>query len=208
MRTYLLLMEEIRHRFNVINRAYHNENQFPPAMVREICYLEFRMICEIIAVSCLVAHGDIPEAKALRGTYEPGKIIKELGKLNPHFYPQPMEHRLDNNQHHLTGIPNTPHLSKIELPKLWGKAGDVIHRSPMVKVLSTPTFPTTDFTDVFEWSQELTGLLNSHWITLIENNRGILVNLQIADTQLPAATVFTFSPAAGQVSVEAFNLVK
>lgn len=60
-------------------------------MVGEIFCLQFRLIYEIIALGGLEAHGDIKEAMALKGTYEPRKIIQKLGRLNPHFYPQPME---------------------------------------------------------------------------------------------------------------------
>jgi hypothetical protein len=103
-------------------------------MVREICYLQFRFLCEIIALGCLIAHGDITETHALRGTYEPGKIIKKMERLNRDFYPEPVEATSSG----IFGRSNLPHLTKQELPKLCAKSGDILHRTPMVKFLETP----------------------------------------------------------------------
>lgn len=36
---YLVLMEEVKCRFTVINNTYQNEFKYPPALVSEICYL-------------------------------------------------------------------------------------------------------------------------------------------------------------------------
>lgn len=173
IRLYCSLMEEAKGRFAIINKAYQNQEDFPPMMVREICYLQFRFICEIVALACLVAHGDIPEAKALKDTYEPGKIIKRLEALKPFFYPQPMELIRDEEAKKaiLHGRPELNHLSRKELPILWGMAGGVLHRTPMVKMIALKKADPDSFADIFDWSAKLTGLLNTHWITLEENRK-------------------------------------
>src|SRR5690242_2500032 len=102
VRLYCSLMEEVKVRFEIINRTYQNPENLPPMLVREICYLQFRFICEIIALACLVAHGDIPETQALKDTYEPGKIIKRLEQLKLFFYPQPMELIMDEESKQAT----------------------------------------------------------------------------------------------------------
>jgi hypothetical protein len=61
---YCALMEEAKVRISIVEHMLNNDSGLPPAMAREICYLEFRMLCEIIAVACLTAHGDAPEAVA------------------------------------------------------------------------------------------------------------------------------------------------
>jgi len=196
-------MEEVKVRLALINNTYQNNENIPPMMVREICYLQFRFICEIIALACLVAHGDLPEAKALKDTYEPGKIIKHLDRIKPFFYPQPME--LERNESNKTvifaGRPDSFHLTQTELPVLWGKAGDILHRSPMVKVLSKKRNNLDDFSDVFEWSAKLTGLLNTHWITLKENKTGMFVSLQAKETNRVAVSILDFESKHGEVKI-------
>lgn len=195
IKLYCSLMEEVKVRFEIINKTYQNPEHFPPMIVREICYLQFRFICEIISLACLVAHGDIPETQALKDTYEPGKIIKQLEKLKPYFYPQPMELVRDEElkQAIFKGRPEINHLSQQELPTLWGRAGDVLHRSPMVKMLSLQNLTPNDFTDIFDWSAKLTGLLNTHWITLKENKKGMFVTLKTKETNKVAVTICDFS---------------
>jgi hypothetical protein len=166
-------------------------------MVREICYLQFRFICEIISLACLVAHGDIPETQALKDTYEPGKIIKRLEQLKPFFYPQPMDLVRDEELKRaiFQGRPEINHLSQQELPTLWGRSGDILHRAPMVKVLSQQNQTPDDFTDIFDWSAKLTGLLNTHWITLKENRKGMFVTLKTKETNKVAVTICDFHKA-------------
>ena len=145
---YQSLMEETKWRLHAVNLAYRNEAVLPPGMVREVCYLQFRFICEVIAVGCLLAHGDIQATAPIRDTYEPGKIIKQLAKINPSFYPQPMQEQKEGKVVSLSARPDVPHLSRQELPKLWGRAGDALHRTPLIKVIDPAQFDPT-FPDVF-----------------------------------------------------------
>ncbi len=63
LKLYLALMEEARVRLDAINHAFQNDAGLPPRMVRETCYLQLRFLCEIIALGCLVAHGDIKKKR-------------------------------------------------------------------------------------------------------------------------------------------------
>lgn len=48
-------------------------------------------MCELIAIACLVAHGDINETHAtkFRDRYEADRILKQLEGLLADFYPFP-----------------------------------------------------------------------------------------------------------------------
>jgi hypothetical protein len=52
-------------------------------LLREYGFLQLRMLCELIALGCLVAHGDIEETKApvLQNEYKAGVIVKRLERL-------------------------------------------------------------------------------------------------------------------------------
>lgn len=204
IKTYLALMEEVKSRFSVINNTYQNEQKYPPAIVSEICYLQFRLVCENIALGSLLVHGDIPHPKALQKTYNPTKIMKYLEKLNPHFYPQPIKHTFKDNKHELTATPDIPHLSKSDLKKLWNQSGVILHRAPLINLCKPPKTDIQNFSDIFEWSAKLTGLLNSHWITLKENQRGMVVSLMSEETNKAAASVYDFNSPEKIVQVQTY----
>ena len=204
IKTYLALMEEAKSRFFVINYTYQNAQKFPSAIVSEICYLQFRLLCEIIALGCLLVHGDISHPKSLQKVYNPSKIMKHLEKLNPHFYPQPIKHTLTDNIHNFVAKTDDPHLSKNDLITLWNKSGNILHRAPLTKLSKPPSTDLLNFSDIFEWSGKLTGLLNSHWITLTENRRGMVVSLMSKETNKAAASVFNFSSPDKTVHVQTY----
>jgi hypothetical protein len=94
-------MEEIKIRDELIHEALAGNLPVPTSInnlpimrdyaVVEFCYLQFRMICHLIAFGCLVAHGDIVEtqSKNAREAYEADRLIRMLSKLHPDFYPVP-----------------------------------------------------------------------------------------------------------------------
>jgi hypothetical protein len=47
------------------------------------------MLCELIALSCLVAHGDIQLPRQLRKAYAADDMLKQLEALHPNYYPRP-----------------------------------------------------------------------------------------------------------------------
>src|SRR3954447_4371271 len=92
MNLYLTLMEELKIRLNCIAMAAAGATGLPHSIAREICFLQLRMICEVIGFGCLVAHGDIEATKVRRfqDKYHPGEIMTGLEKLHPDFYPHPI----------------------------------------------------------------------------------------------------------------------
>jgi hypothetical protein len=83
-------MTEIKERCAVLRIASEQKVNVWPVAGHELGQLQLRLICELIGLGCLAAHGDIPATytKQLLTTYEPGKIFSELGKLHPNFYPR------------------------------------------------------------------------------------------------------------------------
>src|SRR5512134_2142791 len=81
LKTYLSLMEELKVRFAVVNEAAANRAGLPPQIAREICYLQFRMTCEVIALGCLVAHGTHNWPSKLHGRYQAARLIKSMQEL-------------------------------------------------------------------------------------------------------------------------------
>jgi hypothetical protein len=74
-------MTEVMIRAFSINTATKTPTTIPQALIREYCFLQLRMLCELIALGCLVAHGDITKTKYFQKAYKADDILERLGKL-------------------------------------------------------------------------------------------------------------------------------
>ena len=122
LNAYVGLMEEAKYRLFAMDTALEGRTGLPPGATREYCFLQLRMLCELIALGCLTAHGDLQTGK-LKKAYEADRIIRGLQRLHPKFYPIAAI-RTDKG-------PKLIHehgLTKEELVKLYWKCGNVLHR--------------------------------------------------------------------------------
>jgi hypothetical protein len=202
MRLYLSLMNEARIRFDVISQVWDEQGRKPAHVVREICFLQMRVICEIVALGCLVAHGN--ESKKLSRLYEADKIISAMTRLTPNFYPTPVTIEKTGKNTKITGCAGRDHLTKTDLAKLWRESGNVLHLAPLAKVLKPQRHRPDDLSDVAGWCKKLIALLENHFIT-VTAEQGIWVSLKEAETGKPAASVLAFSPADRRVYVQTFK---
>lgn len=168
---YADIMEEIKGRHSVVLGALDEKklDSFPKFVRAETCYLQLRMICELIALGCLVAHGDIPATKRgkLKGAWNADLIVSALGKLHEDFYPRAGKQAVGADGR-LEVIDQTdPHLTKSELQRLYAQAGRVLHRGN-VENLRTRRIPGS--TEIQEWANKITALLNHHQITIVDSD--------------------------------------
>jgi hypothetical protein len=77
---YADLLEEAKIRIASIDAAISGRAGLSAPLVREYSYLQLRMLCELIALGCLTAHGEIKATQApkLQKEYAADKIIKRL----------------------------------------------------------------------------------------------------------------------------------
>jgi hypothetical protein len=163
-RLYCALMEELKRRRDIIYRIA--TFKLPGEISIELCFLQLRMICELIALGCLAAHGDIPATKTgkMRKEYKPDAILNELERLHPSFYPVPGRQILspDGKPIKVQGVTD-PHLTRSELLTLWIECGKHLHRGSM-KNIDRPF--VVDFNQISEWDRKIATLLNHHQIQL------------------------------------------
>jgi hypothetical protein len=207
IKLYLQLMEEIRLRFEIINNTHQNTVGVRPEFVREIGFLQFRLICETIAIACIIAHGN-RDKRVLR-RYEPAVVMQELRKLNPHFYPQPVEIEIAEKDGvkgtRITGRQNEKdHLKQNDLTNLWSVAGDELHRTPLNKLTKRRHPSGASFSDIFHWGAKLTGLLSSHLIVL-NDTRSLVVFLMSIEAGKPIAWLMDHFPSERRVEIEVFS---
>ena len=151
----------------------------PVPLQREYCFLQLRMLCELIALGCLIAHGDIEETKSSRvqEAYHAGEIVKRLEKLHPNFYPSPRNLVFMPGHVHL-GDYDREFLTKSELITLYGKCGDALHRGSLRQLLDPKSQVPADFSDIQEWGQKILNLLSVHLISRIGGNFHFVVMLE------------------------------
>jgi hypothetical protein len=90
-------VEEIKRRQSVIAQVLNGTMTMPQMAAFEFCYLQLRKICEVFALGCLAAHGDIPEVRSkLQTTYNADQIMKHLARIHSRFYPVPSKQTVDH----------------------------------------------------------------------------------------------------------------
>jgi hypothetical protein len=171
LRIYANLLEEVKARNNVVltilTDAKERRFAFPPYFLGEFCFLQLRMMCELIALGCLLVHGDIPATRTrrMRDAYSADWIIKRLGELHPSFYPLPGDQRVVDGK--VLGI--TPKLSqfltKDNLISLYAECGSILHRGSLKGVIAE-RIREADLVQVSKWTRQIVELLNHHQIPL------------------------------------------
>jgi len=89
------LLSEVARRCDLVRGIMNYRLPLHRQFAVEICFLEFRSICELIALACISAHGDMTEIREkerkLRDTYKADFIIRRLSEINADFYPIPIK---------------------------------------------------------------------------------------------------------------------
>jgi hypothetical protein len=196
---YANLMDEAKVRIDSIDRAVRGQTGFPGPIVREFCYTQLRLICELIALGCLVAHGDIPAtyAKRLGREWSADAIMDALTGLRPHFYPIAVQQQ----GHGIEAINPMP-FPKEALLELYGKSHQYLHRGNVRKLLNSATRIEvyTNFPEIISWAQRINDQLSFHLIAIseeklifsmlrnLDNNNNVQVGT-MGKRALPSATV-------------------
>jgi hypothetical protein len=134
----------------------------------ELCYLQFRLICELIALGALAAHGDIPAARAGRlvKAYQADAILNALEQLHPNFYPRPGRQIIGPDGKVKEVLPiKSGFMTKTELIALYHECGNLLHRGTLRAIKARTA---GDFTKIQEIVTKIVTLLNHHQITLID----------------------------------------
>lgn len=161
------LMQEVKLRTNTIQLLSNGEKIPVPAQIAyESCYLQLRLVCETIALACLVIHGDLPVAKGrVKEFYQADKITSALEKAHLDFFPEPVKFVVEKGK--INGIKDVKEgfLTRTELASLWRKSGNILHRGNRIGL--SPVFKDNpDFRDIVESVNKITVLLAQHRVRL------------------------------------------
>ena len=175
---YSALMDEFKGRLSCINHASQGRTGFPPLVNREFIYLQVRMICEVVALSCLVAHGDISvlQPHKLGRSYSADDILERMSRLRAHFFPIPITREwlnpgapLHKRHYQITAVDPSP-LAKADLLALYGDTHRYLHRGSLKTLLAASASPAkpVDVSDLLQRAQKISDLLSHHLIAISE----------------------------------------
>jgi hypothetical protein len=171
---YRGLMEEVKIRLKAIETAAMGSTTLHGVIAREVCFLQLRMICELIALGCLVANGDIKEAAPLAKKWSADEIINQLDQLHADFFPIAVHHVLrPSKPTALERVTSGEILTKAELIKLNGICGNELHRGSLKRLLSPKNAPTMHFRDIKDWGDKIAKLL-SHHVIMTRDRKSLL----------------------------------
>ena len=190
--TYYSLMVEAKARAASINTFSNDQRGIPSPLVREYCVLQIRMLCEIIGLGCLVAHGDLIERgpKKLSKAFAPGEIFASLDRLHNDYFPVPISPEKTATGWHMAEYIGGPPATKSDIGQIWARCGDILHRGSLKSLVKEKNPVQNDFADVNEWGTKLMNLLSNHRIIR-------------ADRQIAFITLLAFGPDVQVVISEA-----
>lgn len=183
---YSILMSEVKHRILAIDRLLNTKTGFPFAVAEEFCYLQLRMICECIALGCLVAHGNFKatQSNKLRRAYSATALMKALAKLNPDFYPQRMVRGPENVMAPIA----VPTFSRDELEDLYGRSHRRLHRGNVENIMAVRGSVDDVFSEILKWIQKIIDMLGKH-IILLDRKPGLAIFCQMGPIRQPMSVV-------------------
>lgn len=171
--TYSNLMVEARSRLSWIEHIAGGKTGLDAVVARESAYLQIRLTCELIALGCLVAHGDIEgtQTPKLQKQWSASAIFVELEKLHPDFFPNPRQLKsVGPGQWHFDHVAHD-YLDKERFIALYGRTGDVLHRGNLKGIVSGKNALVSDLAPVRAEFEALLGLLLIHEMALLNGDR-------------------------------------
>ena len=165
VRNYLRILLEFHARTNLSASVLGGQMGLPIPYAHEYCFLQFRRICELIALGCLMLHGDLPHASTVnaRREWNADKIMRLLRKLHADFFPQPATlQKTAEGRHHLEANAVVGALTRAELHTLYHECGEVLHRGSISSFELEKPFTQDHITRAQDWHNKLVKLMNTH----------------------------------------------
>jgi hypothetical protein len=172
---YAQLMEHVKWRMlaihQIITDIVNNPNHPGGLLNFELCALQIRKVCETLALAVLVAHQQISEATTnrFRDKWNADAILGMLAKINENSFPMKVIRKdpvTEGAQHHLEIIEDAV-LTQQQLQRIYTRCGDFLHIGSLDSLLKEKR-PTFRSSELIEWNNLLTDLLQTHIIALPE----------------------------------------
>lgn len=198
VRSYLPLMHELTVRCELVAHACDGRLNLSPPYAREYAYLQFRRICELIALGCLQLHGDLPQAQteSAKKEWNADRIMRLLHRSYPHSFPQSVI-RTDTPQGcHIQANAKPNALTREEFRALYAECGEVLHRGTIRSIESGQPLRHADYQRVIDWQIRIVDLMNEHMVGRAGGAGFFVVSLRTT-SGFPECSIFTPNKSGG-----------
>jgi hypothetical protein len=180
---YKSIMEEIKIRVEIANNVLLAPPPLPETVVREFCSLQIRFVCELIALGCLVAHGDINKSNKLTKYYQADRIMHSLEELNPEFFPRPVIERIEGPHCLHYEFKTSGYLNKSDFLRVYNQTcGKALHRGSLKHLLSPRHQEKAPLIEIRGLISKIRELLNPHVILLHDQSTVLLCSMSVKGT--------------------------
>jgi hypothetical protein len=183
---YIQIIKEIRLRLDIIEGALNGETKLGRVFVQEFCFLQLRMICELIAIACVSAHGDLALVSKLKRHWSADEILEKLETLDPHFFPWPSEESQDpvTKKLHIKHVADAPEcVTKDELLKLYRLCGRHVHRGTYRNIFDTRRSRLVEFDEILSHCQRIVNLLAVHSVLIKRGSKVYVIHCALKDQE-------------------------
>lgn len=177
---YASIMKEIKLRVEVIQLFLSGQKEagyVPPTV--ETIGLQFRKVFELIAFASLAANRNQYSLaySDFAKHWEAAKLLKNLRKINPEFYPQPVQEEPSNQPGVVHGLKDLDgdFLTQDDLIEAHGRCGVLMHAA-------NPFGHSIDYGyyqgNFMSWMQKTIRLLNNHKVHLLNDTGFYLFHMK------------------------------
>jgi len=180
IQAYTEVMEEIRRRTEVVSALFSGRATVMYKVTQvESMVLQVRMIAELIAFASLAANRQVFEEnqRNFKKTWDLAKLMKDIQKLNPGFYPKPVlevPSKTPGVKNDLVDV-TSGFMGRDELVEVHGRCGGLLHaRNPYGDPIRCEDFELL----IPTWMEKIKKLLNCHVVQLLGNTRLYIVHMK------------------------------
>ena len=199
---YLHLAREIVIRIDLVAAACDGRLNMTPPYAREYCYLQYRRICELIALGCLLLHGDLPnvQSQKIKKEWNAHDIMKVLVRSHNHAFPQSVIVEREGKvlNYRANSKPNA--LTLDDFNNLYAECGKVLHRGTIKSLEDGEPIKKEDYDKIIEWSHKICNLLNQHVIARSSGRSMYLITLRTKEGG-PSIEVLDFNNESCTINV-------
>ncbi|WP_411875116.1 hypothetical protein [Vulcanococcus limneticus] len=203
---YLPLMHELASRIALVGRICNNGYDIPFPYAQEFAYLQFRCICELIALGCLQLHGDLPDtfSKSIKSEWNAHKIMALISRSHSHCFPQCVKRTVGDHGWKIEANFNPNALTFSEFKSLYSECGRFLHRGSIRSIQAAGPLGQADLERLLRWHEKTVALMNEHLIGRSSANAFYLISLRTT-SGFPECSLFTKN-AKGGMEVESFKM--
>jgi hypothetical protein len=204
VKIYLPLMHELAIRTDLVAQACEGKLNLTPPYAREYAYLQFRRMCELIALGCLQLHDDLPLPKSAKKEWHADDIMTLLHRNHPHSFPQAIIREQTPEGWNIKANSKPNALTREEFKKLYNECGAVLHRGTIRSLEANDNFNEADYHKVNEWQGKIVDLMSEHLIGRSNGTGYYVVSLR-TESGYPECSTFNIN-AAGEVMVSTLTM--